>query len=108
MNSGLSRNWRLPVLFAGFFLALRYLLPLAFPFLLGLALALAAEPIVRFFCGKCRFPRPLSSALGVTMAFCLLTLAVMLVLGLMLREVRALIDKYNPRCLLQVDGGMYI
>lgn len=90
MNSGIPKNLRLLVVFAGFFLAVRYILPLFFPFLLGLLLALGAEPMVRFFCAKCRFPRPLSAALGITMAFCLLALAVMLLLGFLLREVRAL------------------
>lgn len=90
MNSGIPKKWALPALFAGFFLAFRYLLPLVFPFLLGLILALGAEPMVRFFCEKCRFPRTLGAALGVTMAFCLLTLAVMLLFGFLIREVRTL------------------
>lgn len=90
MSPGIQKFLRLLALFAGFFLAVRYILPLVFPFLLGAALALAAEPMVCFFCRRCRFPRPLASAVSITTAFCLLALAVMLVLGFLIREVRTL------------------
>lgn len=90
MSPGIQKILRLLALFAGFFLALRYILPLAFPFLLGGLLALAGEPLVRFLSRKCRFPRALASAVGVTMSFCLLSLGLMLLLGLIIREVRAL------------------
>lgn len=90
MRPGIQKNLRLLALFAGFFLTLRYILPLAFPFLLGGLLALAGEPMVGFFCRKCRFPRALASAVGVTLSFCLISLGLMLLLGLIIREVRAL------------------
>lgn len=78
--------------FLGIFLAVwltgNYLLPLFLPFLLGLALALTAEPMVRFLCEKARLPRGLSTMLGVTMAFSFLALLVLLLLAFLVREVR--------------------
>lgn len=37
-------------------LALRYLLPLALPFLVGLMVAWMAEPVARFLAGRGKFP----------------------------------------------------
>ncbi len=51
--------------FAVLWLAIRYLLPIAMPFLLGAALALAAEPAVAFCTDKGRLPRPLAAGVGV-------------------------------------------
>ena len=74
----------------GFILFVRYLLPLCLPFLLGAALALAAEPLVRFLCRRLHLPRPAAAGIGVTMSFCFLALAVLLFCGLAFRELRAL------------------
>ncbi len=90
MSPGIRKFWQLAGLFAAIYVSIRYLLPLVSPFVLGALLALAAEPLVGFFCRKCRSPRPLSSALGVSMAFSLLALVCMLVLGFLIREVRVL------------------
>lgn len=80
--------------FLGIFLAVwligNYLLPLFLPFLLGLGLALAAEPMVRFLCEKPRIPRLFATFLGVTAAFCFLALLVLLLLAFLVREVRHL------------------
>ena len=46
-------------------LGLRYLLPVAMPFLLGAALALAAEPVVVFCTEKGKLPRVLASGVGI-------------------------------------------
>ncbi len=72
------------------FLLLRFLLPLLLPFLVGGALALAAEPIASFCSRRLRLPRPLASGISVALAFSLLTLCVILLLGLLLRELRLL------------------
>lgn len=69
--------------------ALRFLLPLALPFLLGLGLALAAEPMVGFL-HRHQVPRPLSAGIGVTMAFCFLGFALLLVGALLLRQLKLL------------------
>ena len=44
-------------IFVAVWLSLRYLYPLFLPFLLGLALALAAEPLAKFFCDRLRWRR---------------------------------------------------
>lgn len=88
MNPGIRKFWQMIGIFGAFYVIFRYFLPLISPFVLGAALALAAEPAVAFFCRSCRFPRPLASAVGVSMAFSLLTLGCMLILGFLIREVR--------------------
>lgn len=52
--------------FAGLWLGVRYILPVALPFLLGAALALAAEPLVRRL--AVRLPRGAAAGVGVTAA----------------------------------------
>ena len=72
------------------FLAVQYVLPLILPFLLGAALAVAAEPMVRFFCEKVHLPRTISAALGVSMSFALLGLTVLILCGLVFRQLQVL------------------
>lgn len=76
-------------------LALRYLMPLLLPFVLGAALALAAEPLVRVLTGKLRMPRAAASAIGICMSFSLLALVLMLLCGLLMRQLRQL-SAYLP------------
>lgn len=71
-------------------LTLRFLLPLIRPFLLGLALALAAEPMVRFLEGRLRLPRQAAAALGVSLAFCFLALLLTVLCAAALRQLRSL------------------
>lgn len=66
--------------FLGLWLGVRYLLPLLLPFLLGGAVALAAEPVVSLGQRKLRLPRPLAAGLGVT-ATLILLLAVLSMAG---------------------------
>lgn len=80
----------LVVVFFLIFLSVRYLLPLFLPFLLGAALALAAEPLVGFLCKKIHLPRTAAAGIGVGMSFSFLALAVMLLCGLLIRELRQL------------------
>ena len=70
--------------------SLGFLLPIFLPFLLGMALALAAEPMTAFLCSRLRLPRPVSAGLSISAAFCFLTFAIVLVLALFLRELRVL------------------
>lgn len=56
----------LAAVFAGLWLGVRFVLPVALPFLLGAALALAAEPLVRRL--TARFPRGVAAGAGVTAA----------------------------------------
>ena len=72
------------------FLIVQYLLPLILPFLLGSALAMGAEPLVRFFCRKLHLPRRLAAVLGVAMSVALMGLAVLILCGLIFRQLQAL------------------
>jgi len=65
---------RITLLAGGFLLAwlvLRYLLPIFLPFLLGLLLALAAEPAVRLGV-RCKLPRWAAAGVGVSLTLVLL------------------------------------
>lgn len=76
--------------FAVVWLTAQYLLPLLSPFLLGALLALAAEPMVRFLHGKLRIPRPVCTAIGVSMAFSFLAMLVLVLCAFLLRQLRSL------------------
>lgn len=87
MYHGIRKTAVLFLYILGIWLGIQYFLPLFLPFLLGTALALAAEPMVSFLCRRLRIPRSLSSGIGVTGAFCFLTLALIFLLALILREI---------------------
>lgn len=89
----------------GFYLVFRYLLPLIFPFLIGTALALAAEPIVRFGCNRLRLPRSVAAGIGVSMSFAFVAIAILLLAALVVRELRALAG-ILPDLESSVRGGM--
>ena len=74
-------------------LALKYLLPLAMPFLLGGALALAAEPLVRWLSRK--LPRTAAAAIGITAALILTGALLILLTALLLKEL-ALLTRALP------------
>jgi sporulation integral membrane protein YtvI len=78
------------VIFLAVRLAARYVLPLCFPFLLGAGLALIAEPAVNFFSGRLRMPRAAAAGIGVTAAFGAISLVLLMVFALLLREVKYL------------------
>lgn len=63
-------NWyRILILAAvllGLWLALRYLLPLTLPFLVGLAVAWLAEPLAGLLARKAKFPRALAAGMAIT------------------------------------------
>lgn len=76
--------------FLGIWLAVRYLFPLAMPFLLGAGLALAAEPLVKFCQKRLRLPRGAAAGIGVTVTL-LLTIALLILLAaLLVRELSLL------------------
>ena len=75
---------------AALWLGAKFLLPLISPFLLGAALALAAEPMVRFLNGRAHLPRMASTAIGVSMAFCFLALLLLTLCAFALRQLKAL------------------
>lgn len=90
MRSGGFRILKLAVCLLGAWLLTKYLLPLFFPFLLGAGLALAAEPMARFFRRQLRLPRAAASGISVSMTFCFLGVAGMILCALLVRELRAL------------------
>lgn len=90
MRPGIQKFLNISILILGIYLAIQYLLPLFLPFLLGTALALAAEPIVCFACQRLRMPRGAASGLGVTMAFSFIALIIMVLCAFAVRELRTL------------------
>lgn len=70
-NKTLSRAVFLACGFLGAWLFFTYLLPLFLPFILGLLLALAAEPAVQFGV-RCKLPRWASAGVGVSLTLVLL------------------------------------
>ena len=80
------------LLFAFFliWLTFRFFLPLFSPFLLGAFLAFSAEPMVRFLHKRLHVPRSISAGIGVSMAFSLLTMALLCLCAVLLRELKRL------------------
>ena len=76
--------------FLAVWLGARFLLPLFSPFLLGTALALAAEPLVFFLHRKVHLPRTLASGIAVTASCGFLMLIFLLLCGLLVRELQSL------------------
>ena len=89
-----------------FYLAFRYLLPLIFPFLIGAALAFAAEPVVRFGCNRLKLPRSVASGIGVSMSFAFVAIFILLLAALVVRELRALAG-ILPDLESSIRGGMH-
>ena len=90
MNRSAAKPLKFIAIFSGVFLILRYMLPLFMPFLLGFALALAAEPLVRFLAGSLRLPRTAAAGIGVSLSFSFLTLVILLLCAAAVRELRHL------------------
>lgn len=75
---------------AAFWLGVRFLLPIAMPFLLAALLALAAEPLVNSLNRHLHLPRGLAAAIGVTVALVLTVLALLALCALLVRELGTL------------------
>lgn len=84
-DSGINKLLTIAATAAGVWLGGKYLLPLALPFLLGLALALAAEPGVGLLSKK--LSRGTAAFIGVSVALVLLTGAVLLLASVAVREL---------------------
>lgn len=95
----------LPVLavIAAVFLGVKYLLPVVFPFLIGLAVACLAEPLVKT-AGK-RTGRTFGAAVGVSLTFCVLSGAVLLIGAVAVRQVGRLANNM-PRLADSAQAGM--
>lgn len=74
----------------GLWLGVRYLLPIATPFLLAALLALAAEPLVRSLQKHLHLPRTVSSGIGVTVVLALTILLLLALCALLIRQLGVL------------------
>lgn len=71
-------------------LGIRYLLPIALPFLLAAVMALASEPLVRVFRQRLKLPQAAAAGVGVAVALVVLALGLTGLGALMVRQVQAL------------------
>lgn len=90
VRPNLKKIQQIILVLLGVYLFIRHLLPLLLPFLLGAALALAAEPAVAFCCSRLKLPRAAASGIGITMTFVLLALVIVLLCALAVRELQTL------------------
>ena len=90
--SNLKKPLILLAALAAGWLALKYLLPVLMPFLLGGALALAAEPLVGFSQVRLRMPRGAAAGVGVTVTLVMLLCLISLAGALVVRELGQLAD----------------
>ena len=90
MRSGYFKIPSIILIFTLVWLVIRFFLPLFSPFLLGLLLALAAEPMVGFLHKNLHVPRFLSSGIGVCIAFSLLAMVLLSLCAFLLRELGSL------------------
>ncbi len=80
----------LALILVGLWLAMRFLLPIVTPFLLGVLLALAAEPLVVTLQRIPKLPRAVASAIGVSIALIIAVLLVASLCAFLLRELGSL------------------
>ncbi len=86
-NPTVKKLFSLALILLGLWAAIRYALPLLLPFVLGLGLATAAEPLVSFTTNRLRLPRLLGSALGVTATLAMVITLLTLLLSAAIREL---------------------
>lgn len=89
-QTGVRKLFFLAAVLLAVWLGLKYLLPIAMPFLLAILLALAAEPLVGFFHTKAHMPRAAATGLGVSITLTMLLLILTVLGALLLRELSAL------------------
>jgi len=90
LRPGNPRISSIILLFFLVWLTIRFFLPLFFPFLLGTVLAFSAEPMVKFLHKKLHIPRGISAGIGVGMTFALLSMLLLSLCSLLLRELGSL------------------
>lgn len=99
-----SRKYIFPaVCILAAYLAVRFLLPLAMPFLLAAGLALAAEPLVALL--SRRVPRAVAAGIGVSATFAILTALALALCGLVIREL-GILAEVLPELLAAARDGM--
>lgn len=75
------------ILLTAAWLAVRYLLPILYPFLLGTGLALLAEPGVRLLSQKLHLPRAAAAGIGVSAVFAVLCVLLITLFAFAFREL---------------------
>jgi len=90
MRPGTGKVFSILLVFLTVWLTARFLLPLFAPFLMGLLLALAAEPMAAFLTRRLHLPRPAAAGIAVTAAFAFLAMAVLLLCAFLVRELSLL------------------
>lgn len=105
LRHGWKRAGWVILIFVSVWLILRYLYPLFLPFLLGLAAALLAEPLVNFFCGKLRWRRRPAVFASVTAVLALGAGGLGLIFALLLRRAASLAGSLSALA-GQAAGGM--
>ncbi len=86
MSQGKLTKYLLPLgVLLVLFLLLRFLLPIAVPFLLGWAVSLAAEPLVRFLIRRLRLNRSIAAFFSITLALLITALLVVVLCALLIR-----------------------
>ncbi len=90
MRPGTKKTLSALIVFLMVWFSLRFLIPLFSPFLVGLALALTAEPMVNCLHKRLHVPRSVSAGIGVSMAFFLLAMILLILCAFLVRELRNL------------------
>ncbi len=86
-NPVVKKVFCLALVFLGVWAGVRYALPLMLPFLLGLAIALATEPLVGLCTRHLRMPRMAATALAVTAMLIMVLTLLTLLLSALLRQL---------------------
>lgn len=105
MYQGIKKGLSITGIVLGIWIGVRFLLPLAFPFLLGGTLALMSEPMVGFLVKRLKFRRGAAAGIGVTASFFLLLLLLLLLCALILREIGILVG-ILPNLEESLSGGL--
>ena len=93
MTAGFSRKLLTLLAFSiGLWFGLRYVLPLALPFLLAGALALLSEPLVRSLQNRLHLPRTAATGIGVSICLLMAVLLFLTLCAFLLRQLRSLAD----------------
>lgn len=90
MRLGIRKFVTFTLFFLCLWLGTQFLLPLSLPFILGGILALAAEPMVRFLSKRLHIPRGIAVGIGVTVALLFISLLLLLLCALIIRELGVL------------------
>ena len=90
---GVHKGFFALILLIFVWLAGKFLLPFGFPFLFGLGIAMAAEPVVRLGTDRLKLRRSAAAGLGVTVTLGLLLGLVFVLGGILVREAGSLAQK---------------